>query len=84
MNYLKRFEAAVSTLLGGCDMADEFFAFHPEMVEARRASAAYHRAKGGRYWKGALIFFRRTVQPVIRADRKAACKTRIGNIDEVR
>lgn len=77
MTYLKRFEAALNTKLGGWDMAKAFFKRHPDMVREARISALYHLAKGGAYWKGAAIFFKQRVRPVLKADRTAACKTPI-------
>lgn len=74
MNYLQRFEAALYTKLGGWDMAKAFFKRHPGLVRMARIAALYHRAKGGAYWKGATIFHKQYVQPVLKADRKAACK----------
>jgi hypothetical protein len=75
--YPARFEAAVSTLLGGQDMSEEFFRAHPELVPELRASAAYHEYKGGTAYKGAYIFFRQVLHPVLRSDFATAVKTPI-------
>ncbi len=77
MKYLKRFERYLTVRLGGLEMANEFFALHPECIRLMRRSALFHRSKGGAAWKGAAIFMDYNVKPILAIDRKAACATRI-------
>ena len=72
--YLRKFTSEVVVLLGGQEMAGEFFAMHPELPEKMRAAALYHHGKGGAAWKGASIFNRFELKPLIRADRRMACR----------
>lgn len=72
--YLHDFTAKVVELLGGQDMAREFFRLHPELATKMRVAALYHHGKGGAAWKGANIFHRFDLTPVLRADRRRACR----------
>jgi hypothetical protein len=76
--YLTKFTRKVFELLGGQDMAHEFLALHPEIPEKMRAAAVYHQRKGGRAWKGACIFYRFEIKPLLQRDRKRACRRPIG------
>jgi len=67
--YSERFAHLTVQRLGGLEMAEEFFRLHPEMVQAVRTAAIYHYGKGGSAYKGALIFFLRTIKPQLAADR---------------
>lgn len=71
--YLKRFNRGVIKRLGGVEMAEEFFVLHPEMVDKMKASAKYHFRKGGAAWKGAAIWFKLRVTPLLKEDRIKAC-----------
>jgi hypothetical protein len=81
--YFNEFQATVSVLLGGMEMAEEFFLYHPDLAEALRIHAAFHEGKGGAAWKGANIFFARELRSVLRADRAIATRTRIGSVEDV-
>lgn len=72
--YLADFTAQVFALLGGQEMAHEFFALHPELPEKMRAAALYHYTKRGAAHKGAKIFHRFELTPLLRADRRVACR----------
>jgi hypothetical protein len=80
MNYLNKFTAKVNELLGGEEMANEFFKLHPELVTKMRVSALYHQSKGGASWKGAMIFHRFDLRPILAADRRRACNRPIPKI----
>ena len=82
-NYLEHFRYAVVALLGGVEMASEFFSIHPELIVELRVSAAFHCGKGGAPCKGARIFFDRELRPMLAADRAWAARSRIGSIDDV-
>jgi hypothetical protein len=70
--YHALFTRKVFELLGGYEMAQEFFELHPELPEKMRAAALYHKRKGGAAWKGACVFHRFELTPLLRADRRAA------------
>lgn len=70
--YLQQFEAYANTYLGGLDMANEFFALHPDIKAGMRAVAMMHQAKGGSPERGAGVWFQRTLRPQIKRDRKAS------------
>ncbi len=72
--YQRHFTRHVIQGLGGIDMADEFFQLHPELAAKIPAAAAYHEQKGGAAWKGAAIFHRFELKPVIQRDRRRACR----------
>jgi len=71
-DYYEDFEAHANAYLGGLDMADEFFAMHPDIKAGMRAVAMMHMAKGGSPERGAGVWFQRTLRPQVRRDRKAA------------
>ena len=73
-NYLNDFTAQVFTLLGGEDMAHEFFQLHPELITRMRTAALYHHGKGGAAHKGANIFHRFDLKPILAKDRRGACR----------
>ena len=73
--YWRLFDRHVAELLGGLDMADDFFRMHPRLARTMRVQMMIHFKKGGAAWKGAAIFFRRIVKPQLAADRKAAMRT---------
>ena len=79
--YLTEFTAHVVELLGGEDMAREFFQLHPELRTKLRLAALYHEGKGGAAHKGAAIFNRFDIRPVLRADQRRAWRKPIGGID---
>ncbi len=72
-SYATRFINRVTTLLGGLEMAEEFFRLHPRHEMLMRQAALCHRvtANTGAY-KGAYIFFTLNLRPILAADRKAA------------
>ncbi len=72
-SYATRFTDRVVTLLGGMEMAEEFFRLHPGHERRMRQASLYHRLTSttGAY-KGALIFFTLSLRPMLVADREAA------------
>lgn len=72
--YWPRFESHVYRLLGGLDMAEEFFNRHPGARISMLRSRRYHFEKGGAAHKGATIFYERTLKPIIARDRDRAKK----------
>lgn len=81
--YEQRFNAQLTKMLGGIEMATEFFGKHPEIPSRADWAMDYHRTKGGAAWKGACIFFRFHVKPILKADRLQACRLPIGADDSV-
>jgi hypothetical protein len=72
LTYANKFRNCVATRLGGQEMAEEFFRFHPAIFGEMRLASLYHRTKGGAAWKGAAIFFRQVIKPSLKADREMA------------
>ena len=72
--YWKRFIGNVYARLGGLEMAEEFFERHPGARISMRRSCRYHFGKKGASYKGAKIFFERTLLPILQQDHAKAKK----------
>jgi len=70
--YWTRFVSHVYAHLGGLEMAEEFFKRHPGARISMRRSCRYHFGKKGASFKGAKIFFERTLLPILRKDHANA------------
>ncbi len=74
--YWKEFLGQVYELLGGIDMATEFFKAHPEQRRDMRAECRFHFNKGGTgtAQAGANIYFKQNLKRILQEDRAQATK----------
>lgn len=70
--YFREFQNQVFTLLGGWEMANEFFRLHPEAAQRLPEEARYHFGKGGpkSAENAAQAWFRFRAKPLLKADRQ--------------